>query len=344
LRESRLASLDLFSAALLCIAALLFILYLERPRWEYAAVGGLLLSLSCLSKLMAAPCVLAFTAAAVWYAVKRRRMNHFVAYAVAGVLPVAAMLLLFSPDALLEGMLLRQLHRGSDWWTKASTLLFIGPGFVYLLALRRWNLQDRRIAFVVLWLLSLLVFILVQGRTFQHHFAYVAFPAAVLAGVVLGDWQLDARKTKAVLGGFVAVNVVLMVSLVGTAPPDVSYEVADEVAAMTDGDAWVLSGNPLVNVLADRNTPPNLTNLAEYHYPPTTKSNITYWLERGDVEVVVLYYHLAEMDGVTRYLNESEHYEKATVITGAGQILFEGLTPRFSTDRYVVYRATGNAT
>ena len=344
LRESRLASLDLFSAALLCIAALLFILYLERPRWECAAVGGLLLSLSCLSKLMAAPCILAFTAAAAWYAVKHRRMDHFVAYAVAGVLPIAAMLLLFSPDALLEGMLLRQMHRGSDWWTKASTLLFIGPGFVYLLALRRWNLRDRRVAFMVLWLLSLLVFILVQGRTFQHHFAYVAFPAAVLAGVVLGDWPLDSRKMKAILGGFVAVNAVLMVSLVGTAPPDVSYEVADEVAAMTDGDAWVLSGNPLVNVLADRNTPPNLTNLAEYHYPPTTKSNITYWLERGDVEVVVLYYHLAEMDGVTRYLNESEHYEKATVITGEGQILFEGLTPRFSTDRYVVYRATGNAT
>lgn len=343
LRESRLASLDLFSAALLCMAGLLFVLYLERPGWTYATAGGLLLSLSCLSKLMAAPCALIITVAAAWYAVKHRRERDFAVYVLAGALPAVAMLFLFSPEALLNGVLLRQLHRGADWSTKASLLLFIGPSFVYLLALRRWNLRDRRIALVVLWLLSLLVFILLQGRTFQHHFAYVAFPAAVLAGVVLGDWSLDARKLKAVLGSFVAINAVLMISLIGTAPPDLSYEVADRVAAMTDGDAWVLSGNPLVNVLANRNAPPNLTNLARHHYPPTTTSNITYWLERGRVEVVVLYYHLAEMPGVASYLNRSGDYEKVAVIEGRGQILFEGITPHFSTDRYVVYRAV-NAT
>lgn len=343
LRESRLASLDLFSAALLCMAALLFVVYLERPRWTYAAAGGLLLSLSCLSKLMAAPCALAMTVAAAWYAVRHRRMAHFGTYVLAGALPAVAMLFLFSPDALLNGVLLRQLHRGADWSTKASFLLFIGPSFVYLLALRRWDLRDRRVAFVVLWLVSLLVFILVQGRTFQHHFAYAAFPAAVLAGVVLGGWSLDGRKLKAVLGVFVAVNAVLMVSLVGTAPPDLSYEVADRVAAVTDDDDWVLSGNPLVNVLADRNAPPNLTNLARHHYPPTTKSNVTYWLERGRVELVVLYYHLAEMPGVARYLNQSGGYEKTAVVEGRGQILFDGIVPRFSTDRYVIYRAV-NAT
>jgi hypothetical protein len=344
LRESRLASLDLFSAALLCMAGLLFVVYLERPRWMYAAGGGLLLSLSCLSKLMAAPCALAVTVAAVWYAVRHRRLEHFAVYALAGMVPALALLFLFSPDALLNGVLLRQLHRGADWSTKASVLLFIGPSFVYLLALRRWDLRDRRVAFVVLWLLSLLAFILVQGRTFQHHFAYAAFPAAILAGMVLGGWSLDSRKTVAVVASFVAVNAVLMVSLVGTAPPDLSYEVADHVAAVSDDDAWVLSGNPLVNVLADRNAPPNLTNLARYHYPPTTTSNITYWLEGNRVEVVVLYYHLAEMPGVARYLNRSGRYEKAMVVEGKGQLLFDGVTPRFSTDRYIVYRAVNGTT
>jgi len=344
LRESRLASLDLFSAALLCMAGLLFILYLERPRWTYAAGAGLLLSLSCLSKLMAAPCALALTVAAVWYAVRHRRLEHFAVYALAGMVPALALLFLFSPDALLDGVLLRQLHRGADWSTKASALLFIGPSFAYLLAVRRWNLRDRRVAFVVLWLLSLLAFILVQGRTFQHHFAYVAFPAAILAGVVLGDWSLDSRKTVAVVAGFVAVNAVLTVALVGTAPPDLAYEVADHVAAVSDDDAWVLSGNPLVNVLADRNAPPNLTNLARHHYPPTTASNITYWLEGNRVEVVVLYYHLAELPGVIRYLNRSGRYEKAMVVEGKGQLLFDGVTPRFSTDRYVVYRAVNGTT
>ncbi|HHH77717.1 MAG TPA: hypothetical protein ENL18_00700 [Thermoplasmatales archaeon] len=92
-----------------------------------------------------------------------------------------------------------------------------------------------------------------------------------------------------------------------------------------------------MNVLANRDCPPNLTNLAYHHQPPTEPSDIIYWLKNGDVKAVVIYWHLSDMDEVREYLNRSRDYILYGTIEGRGQILFNGFVPEFSEDRYVIY-------
>ncbi|MCD6299181.1 MAG: glycosyltransferase family 39 protein [Thermoplasmata archaeon] len=337
LRESRLASLDLFSASLLSISALFFIIYMDCRKWEYVAVASLFLSMSCLSKMIAAPFAFLVTIAFLYKMLKDRNFIHLSVYAISFAIPVVLLMLAFTPQELLDGILFRQAGRGFDIYSKLSILLFIGPGFIYLVSLKRWNLKDRKVVFIILWLLSILVFVMIQGRTFQHHFAYVSFPAAILASVVISDLPDRNLKKRALISSFIAVNALISVSLIATAPHDMSYDVAAEIDSITPPGSLVISGNPLVNVLANRDCPPNLTNLAYHHQPPTEPSDIIYWLKNGDVKAVVIYWHLSDMDEVREYLNRSRDYILYGTIEGRGQILFNGFVPEFSEDRYVIY-------
>lgn len=337
LRESRLASMDLFSASLLSISALFFITYMDSKRWEHVAFASLFLSMSCLSKMIAAPFAILLTLVFLYETVKKKNFMHFSIYAVSFAIPFVLLMLMFTPRELIDGIILRQMSRGFDLYSKLSFLLFIGPGFIYLVSLKRWNLKDKKVAFLVLWLLSIFVFLMVQGRTFQHHFAYISFPAAILASVVISDLPDKGLKKKVLISSFVAVNSIISVSLIATAPHDLSYDVAAEIESVTPSGSVVISGNPLVNVLADRNCPPNLTNLAYHHYPPVESSDVIYWLENGDVKAVVIYWHLSDMDGVREYLNRSRDYVLYRTIEGRGQIIFHGFVPKFSEDRYVIY-------
>ncbi|MEA2053543.1 MAG: hypothetical protein U9O96_00260 [Candidatus Thermoplasmatota archaeon] len=147
-------------------------------------------------------------------------------------------------------------------------------------------------------------------------------------------------KGKAILSAFIAVNVVLSSFMILTAPHNLVYDVADEIEEVTPPGSLVISGNPLVNVLSNRDCPPNLTNLAYLHSPPTEPSDIIYWLENGGIKAVVLYWYLADMDEVKMYLENSENYTLYKTIEGRGQILFYGLTPKFSVDKYVIYVRT----
>jgi len=336
LRESRLASLDLFSASLLSISALFFTLYIDDKKVMNVALASLFLSMSCLSKMIAAPFAFIVTLIFLYSTLKERNFLHVSAYIVFFVLPFIPLLFIFTPQELMEGMLLRQMSRGFDIASKLSFLLFIAPSFIYLISIKKWDLSNKKIAFLITWLLSLLIFLMIQGRTSQHHFAYVVFPAAILTSIVLCDIG-KSFKGKALLASFVALNAVLSSSMLLTAPHDLAYDVADEIEGMVPGEYIVISGNPIVNVLADRGAPPNLTNLAYYHCPLTSSSDVIYWLEKGNVGAVVLYWHLADMDEVRQYLNESGNYTLYKVIKGKGQILFYGIKPKFSGDRYVVY-------
>jgi len=337
LRESRLASLDLFSASLLCISALFFIRYIDDRNWGNVAVASLFLSLSCLAKMIAVPFAFLVTMAFLYDAAKKKNFVHISVYGLFSILPFLLLLLVFTPQELINGMLLRQTGRGFDMGTKLSFLLFIGPSFIYLLSIKRWDLKNRKVALLVMWFLSIFIFLMFQGRTSQHHFAYIAFPAAIMAAVVLSDMPENILKGKALLAAFVAVNAVLSSSLVLTAPHDISYDVADEIYSITPPGSMIIAGNPLVSVLADRDCPPNLTNLAYYHSPPTEPSDIIYWIENGEVEALVLYWHLSDMDEVREYINRSKDYVLYRTVEGRGQILFDGLIPHFSEDRYIIY-------
>jgi hypothetical protein len=226
------------------------------------------------------------------------------------------------------------MHRGINWYSKLSFFLFIGPSFIYLFTLRKWDVKDEKNLYLILWALLLLIPIMVQGRTFQHHFAFAAYPLSILtAGVII-----DGKKVKKIaLSGFVIGNICLLSFLCVSSPQDRSYDVAKEIENITQPDDMLISGNPIINVISHRFAPPNITNLAAYHYPPVQDNDIIYWLEKNGTTSIVLYYHLGDMERVTDFLEKSSQWNMYKEISGKGQLLFDGYIPKFSEDVYRIY-------
>ncbi|RLF43328.1 MAG: hypothetical protein DRN29_10315, partial [Thermoplasmata archaeon] len=84
-------------------------------------------------------------------------MIHIFLYFLFLLIPLAVVLNFFSLDQLIEGVLIRQMHRGMDWYSKLSVFLFIGPSFIYLYAIKKWNIKDKKILYIVLWILLLFI-------------------------------------------------------------------------------------------------------------------------------------------------------------------------------------------
>ena len=331
-RESRLASLDLFSAFFLLASSYFFMIYMDRKDWKFLAISSLLLSLSILSKLIPIFFVIFLL---IYFIFIKRNIKHLTIYLLTFSIPFLFMLLLFTPHQMIEGIFLRQTHRGIDMYSKMSILLFISSCFVYLFSIRKWDLRDEKKLYLVSWTLFILIPIMVQGRTSQHHFVYISYPLALLSSIVINNkWNV---KKRVIMTAFISFNIFLVVFFVFTAPHDISYRVADDVESITEEKDLIISGNPIVNVIANRLAPPNLTNLAKYHYPETTLNDIIYWMERNETKVVILYYHLSEIEGLREYLNMSNEWHFYEKVEGRGQLLFHGVCPKFSQDVYEIY-------
>ena len=184
------------------------------------------------------------------------------------------------------------------------------------------------------WLLCILIPLLLQGRTFQHHLVYISYPLSILAAIAVSEKEVFKKR---VLPLFVIVNLFLAIFFISTAPKDVAYDVAEEIEEITKKNDIVVSGRPLVNILANRPAAPNLTNLAKYHYPKTELEDIIYWLEKNETKAIILYYHLYEIEGLKEYLNRSTNWYLYKRIEGRGQLLFEGISLQFSRDVYEIY-------
>ncbi len=333
-RESRLASLDLFSASFLCISSLFFIQYLEDERLLNLSLGSFFLSFSLLSKIIPVFFAVFLSVFMIWKSWKSKKLAHILIYFLFLLIPLALVFPFFSFDQLLEGVLLSQMHRGMNWYSKLSIFLFIGPSFIYFSTIKKWDVKDEKNLYLILWILLLFIPIMVQGKTFQHHFAYVVYPLSILTACVLTDGK---KRKKIAFMAFVLLNISFISLLSFTSPHDLSYDVSKEIEEITQTDDVIISGNPLINVVSNRIAPPNITNLATYHYPPTEAYDVIYWLEKNETKAIVLYYYLEDMRNVKNYLENSSQWNFYKKIEGKGQILFNGFIPKFSEDVYSIY-------
>ena len=330
-RESRLASLDLFSASLLSISSFFFLNYIEKKRIFDSALSSIFLSLSIFSKIIPflVPLFVLF-----YVVFMKKKSIHGMIYLAFLFIPAIFLFLFFSPHQLIEGIFLRQFHRTFDLYSKLSILLFFSSCFIYAYAIKKWNLKNDKILYLVSLAILIFIPLLIQGRSSQHHFVYISYPLAILSSIAINQkWN----KRKVIVAIFVSINLFLAIFFVFTAPKDLSYNVAREIDEISNKNDIIISGNPLINVEANRMAPPNLTNLARYHYPETSLNDIIYWLEKNETKVIVLYYHLYEIKGLEKYLENSTSWHFYKKIEGRGQILFYGIEPKFSYDCYKIY-------
>jgi hypothetical protein len=107
-----------------------------------------------------------------------------------------------------------------------------------------------------------------------------------------------------------------------TAPQDPARQAADEVRAITSESDAVLSGDPLVNVYADRPGVLGFANTAKYTYLGLDESTIIEVIENRSVECVVVVYYLSEMQGLDDYLLANGFVLHGTVEGGTDALMY----------------------
>lgn len=110
---------------------------------------------------------------------------------------------------------------------------------------------------------------------------------------------------------FVLVQAGIGFGQVLTAERPVEYAVADEMKKVTDGNEFVIAGDPLIALRADRNQVPEACNLAWVRSTPLPSTELINLTEQYDVSAVVLTYNLSHSDGYVEYVLKNYQFHGA---------------------------------
>lgn len=201
IKESRIASLDMFASVLLIFAFyfLLVALQSQTHRSAHFSLSGLLFAMGAMTKLYAfvpLACVSLYLFV-LWlhrqgYRRERRHLLFLSAFFLAALGGGLAIMSIYGIETTLTGMVLNNLYRPEqglgDKIRQLATfgaIMSVPLGFsLYAIKKRyRW----REIHLLLIWLLPLLVFYLVQSLTWMHHYTILVPPVCILGALGLHD-------------------------------------------------------------------------------------------------------------------------------------------------------------
>lgn len=322
LRESRLYSLDGISSFFLAFSILFFTVYLQKGSRVALVGSGAMIGLSTTTKLFG---VLGLLGMIIFMVLEMRRekvrraeraLDTLMLIIVAAI-PMMIFLLFLGPSDMLQGMVFNQGHRSFDLFLKLSIPLYFGLNLAYALPLvyarSMWRTRPE-VRFLLVTSLVVLAFMIFQPLMLFHHMVLLSPALAILTGVFVAN-GLEHKKdlSKSGLSPSAskknrlptrAITAVLMVGLVfsgGLAAYGLGLQnrpwqnvYGERMREITSPDDWVISGDPLVTAFADRQTPPNMVNLAYRLYPDFTSDDAESAILEFNVSVVILCYRLNE--------------------------------------------------
>jgi len=214
-------------------------------------------------------------------------------------------------------MVFNQGHRSFDLFLKLSIPLYLGLNLAYALPLvyarSMWRTRPE-VRFLLVTSLVVLAFMIFQPLVLFHHMVLLSPALAILAGVFVAN-GLEHKKdlSKSELSPSAskknrlptrAITAVLMVGLMvsgGLAAYGLGLQnrpwqnvYGERIGEITGREDWVISGDLLVTAFADRQTPPNMVNLAYRLYPDFTLDDVESAILEYNVSVVILCYRLNE--------------------------------------------------
>lgn len=335
-RESRLFSLDAISGAFLAFSIVPFLLYIRKESRFALVVSGVLIGLSVATKLLGALGLLGMVLFLVldygknlrpW---KARIFDMIILIAVSSI-PLALFTLYLGPSATIQGMVLDQGHRGSDLSLKASILAYLAVNTAYALTLfyfrGLWRM-GREFRFLIITSLVLFAFVILQPLTFLHHLVMISPALAVLAGVVIAgafertkspasstadpESMKMSKRTAGIILAFSLAGILVSAGLAGyglaAQGTPIQSQYAELIREHSGSNDWVISGDPLMAALADRQMPPEIVNDAYRIFPDLTLQDVESAVNSHSVKVVVLCYRLGQMQGLPEFL-ESNGYQ-----------------------------------
>lgn len=264
---------------------------------------------------------------------KNVKFHHMMILVLSFSLMVLLIMARFGYMNTIEGMLLNQLNRPKSSLT--TKLQFFGiflllnsiaiPFFFF--GIKR---VYRRTEGVILIITAVfLVYFMTQATTWIHHFVFLSPGLALTSGVgiirvgeMIGGYRSKKRSSSkketaiSIERKMLYIQVILLVLLavigggfslvVKERGESAQYKAASLLEEITERDEYVISGDPLIPVIAERSQPPGVVNLAELKYPAITNDELNQTTLVYGVEAVIITYHLEEMEGYVDFVEE--HY------------------------------------
>ena len=310
LKESRLCSLDLYCATFICIGILFLLQYLKKSDIRFLCLSGLSFGFGAMTKLFA---VVPFGIVFLYLAIIShkepiRKWKFGFIYFISFLIPVLLTMFFFGFFDSFNGFFLNQLHRPRqalsyklhmfNYYFQSNPMLIIlaAVGIIY-----SWKYKSSRV--ITLWLLSLTFFFLFQATTWKHHLSLLSPPLAILAGIA-GARLLNRKSGKygrifnmlllILILSSMAYNLFIMGKAIYYKKLPVVYTIAQNVKKYTLPKDFIVSGDPLITVLANRKQPPEANNVAQLQYPPLTSQKLVNICRKYKVKVIILTYALLE--------------------------------------------------
>jgi hypothetical protein len=185
-----------------------------------------------------------------------------------------------------------------------------------------------------LWAFPLLIMFMFQSLTWVHYFILVIPPLCILAALPVGRifddegsekksttyrirkrFSVDIdRQERALIGLFILYVLISTgfstATVIGSHRP-IEDVIADDVRDLTSEGEMVLCGDPIIALMADRDQPPEATNLAKVRYPELTSEDLTRIVIDHDIRLVVISYHLSSYEPFCEWIFDNWTFRKA---------------------------------
>ena len=294
LQVSRSASNEILLCALTPWALYSFLLYLRNRGFQWLILSGLLSGFCFLSKFYA----VFLTLSICLYFVYRRSFREVAYYLTLTGVPML-ILLTFDLTAVWKDVFLFPLYRPvtslnlrleriTDFLRGDLGLISLGIGGAFF---QLKNRKNEKTGLIVLWLFLTFVGLIAQTTLYKHHLVHTLLPLAICTSFLIKEVRVIQPKEVMVFSLMLLIIPLPILVAYGSAAvtpefPDLvkaRFEVAQLVQNMTTVNDFIISGDLMIPLIANRMVPPNLIDISD------TRHEAKFILSRDLIEACIKY-------------------------------------------------------
>ncbi|MGA1821178.1 MAG: ArnT family glycosyltransferase [Thermoplasmatota archaeon] len=263
---------------------------------------------------------------------RKPKWNVLFIFSLTIALVVLFVMVFFGIEEVIQGIFINQLNRPQD--SIFQKMIYFGVFFLCNIVALPFFFAGlkptyrKREGIILLISAFYLVFMLIQAKTWAHHLIFLSPALSLTAGVGIiklardissGKFKLKIKLSKKTVT-YAEVLLIIAAAFVGGGTSlvikergaPVEHNAAEVLAGITEEGDYVISGDPMIPLLADRPIPPEVVNVAVVQWPPITSDFLNRSVIDYGVTAVVLSYHLLEMKGFVEFVEE--HFELESYI------------------------------
>ncbi len=314
-------------------------------------ITGILFSMAAMSKLFAAIPIISVGVYMLVGSIrgsigihdKKVRIEHIIILVVSTVIPSLLLMSIYGFENTLNGMFLDNLNRPSmpideKLFTLLKFLAFSSVPFVLAMISVVKEIQLRSVKLMLVWSVPLFVYLLIQSPLWEHYFIILLPPVCYLGGrgfnylfqdrkdmddlheseeirVPQKIWYKKLKPGSLPLISLGILFIFVSMGVEGGILLDtgeaIEWGIARDVSDAIEKDEFMISGDPIIGVYADRLQPPEATNLAEVRHPPLDDLELINITCDYDVQLVIFTYHLSKYDLYVKFIKENFDFKRA---------------------------------